>query len=59
MKDGKRSECGEGQVDCHTITICDHNNIKRYSSNVPTSGWYGVGEMWVETDTQDIYIRTN
>ena len=24
-----------------------------------TSGSYGVGEMWVETDTQDIYIRTN
>ena len=23
-----------------------------------TSGSYGVGEMWVETDTQDIYIRT-
>jgi len=22
------------------------------------SGSYGVGEMWVETDTQDIYIRT-
>ena len=24
-----------------------------------TSGSYGVGEMWVETDTQDIFIRTN
>ena len=23
-----------------------------------TNGEYGVGEMWVETDTQDIYIRT-
>jgi len=22
------------------------------------SGSYGIGEMWVETDTQDIYIRT-
>ena len=23
-----------------------------------TNGEYGGGEMWVETDTQDIYIRT-
>ena len=22
------------------------------------SGSYGIGEMWVETDTQDVYIRT-
>ena len=24
-----------------------------------SNGEYGVGEMWVETDTQDIFIRTN
>ena len=23
-----------------------------------SSGSYGIGEMWVETDTQDVYIRT-
>ena len=23
-----------------------------------TSGSYGVGEMWIETDTQDIFVRT-
>ena len=31
------------------------------NSSAPSDsdGQYGVGEMWVETDTQDIFIRTN
>ncbi len=31
------------------------------NSSAPSdsNGQYGVGEMWVETDTQDIFIRTN
>ena len=30
------------------------------NSNPPSDsdGEYGVGEMWIETDTQDIFIRT-
>jgi len=29
------------------------------SAPTDSDGQYGVGEMWVETDTQDIFIRTN
>ena len=29
------------------------------SAPTESDGQYGVGEMWVETDTQDIFIRTN
>jgi len=37
-----------------TTTLSTDNPV-----TTDAAGGYGVGEMWVETDTQDIYIRTN
>tara|TARA_Y100000004_G_scaffold169036_1_gene202964 strand:+ start:3914 stop:5326 length:1413 start_codon:yes stop_codon:yes gene_type:complete len=37
-----------------TTTLSTSNPVE-----TDAAGGYGVGEMWVETDTQDIYIRTN
>ena len=48
----------EGQT---AVTPLQFVTTVTLNSSAPTSdnGEYGVGEMWVETDTQDIYIRTN
>ena len=48
----------EGQT---AVTPLQFVTTVTLNSSAPSSdnGDYGVGEMWVETDTQDIYIRTN
>ena len=48
----------EGQT---AVTPLQFVTTVTLNSDAPSSdnGDYGVGEMWVETDTQDIYIRTN
>jgi len=48
----------EGQT---AVTPLQFVTTVTLNSNAPSedNGEYGVGEMWVETDTQDIYIRTN
>ena len=48
----------EGQT---AVTPSQFVTTVTLNSNAPSDsdGQYGVGEMWVETDTQDIFIRTN
>ena len=47
--------------DATAITPLQFMTTVTLNSSAPssTNGDYGVGEMWIETDTQDIYIRTN
>tara|TARA_R100000455_G_C6266753_1_gene122055 strand:+ start:335 stop:1483 length:1149 start_codon:yes stop_codon:yes gene_type:complete len=47
--------------DATAITPLQFMTTVTLNSSAPSSdnGDYGVGEMWIETDTQDIYIRTN
>tara|TARA_Y100001937_G_scaffold83901_1_gene113520 strand:+ start:670 stop:1833 length:1164 start_codon:yes stop_codon:yes gene_type:complete len=48
----------EGQT---AVTPSQFVTTVTLNSNAPSDsdGQYGVGEMWIETDTQDIFIRTN
>ena len=48
----------EGQTAVTPLQFVTTTTLNGTAPN-STSGSYGVGEMWVETDTQDIYIRTN
>jgi len=48
----------EGQTAVTPLQFVTTTTLNGTAPN-ETSGSYGVGEMWVETDTQDIYIRTN
>ena len=48
----------EGQTAVTPLQFVTTTTLNDTAPN-STSGSYGVGEMWVETDTQDIYIRTN
>jgi len=48
----------EGQTAVTPLQFVTTTTLNSTAPN-STSGSYGVGEMWVETDTQDIYIRTN
>tara|TARA_R100000149_G_scaffold65116_1_gene38619 strand:- start:13 stop:1161 length:1149 start_codon:yes stop_codon:yes gene_type:complete len=48
----------EGQTAVTPLQFVTTTTLNTTAPN-ETSGSYGVGEMWVETDTQDIYIRTN
>ena len=48
----------EGQT---AVTPSQFVTTVTLNSSAPSDsdGQYGVGEMWIETDTQDIFIRTN
>ena len=48
----------EGQTAVTPLQFVTTTTLNTTAPN-EDSGSYGVGEMWVETDTQDIYIRTN
>jgi len=48
----------EGQTAVTPLQFVTTTTLNTTAPN-QDSGSYGVGEMWVETDTQDIYIRTN